>query len=235
MPVTPNLYSFKARGRTIKYSPYTSRQEKDILLACSTGVQDEVDLALKICGLADKDIGYLTPDEKIVALYKLREVSVGDEMPAKFTCPHCGQPSETVISITDIYKEPTKKSRWIKDPGIANPRVEDCFAEGYGDLDYDKYLKLKTSIKDYVSSFNFDPEVRCAQCGKTTSLNISNLKFVLANMSEESITSLYKTYTSLVFNGKFSLADIDSMYPFERMIYIAQIKQLIEERNKARA
>ena len=232
--VTPNLYSFKVRGRTIKYSPYTSRQEKDILLSCSTGVYEEIDLALKICGIQDKDIEFLTPDEKLVTLYKLREVSVGDEMPAKFTCPHCGHPSETVISITDVYKEPVKASKWIKDPGIANPKPEDCFKEGYGDLDYDKYLKLKSNLKDYISTFNFNPEVRCASCGKTTNLNISNIKFVLANMSEESITSLYKTYTGLVFNGRFSLADIDSMYPFERMIYIAQIKQLIEERNKAR-
>lgn len=231
---TPNLYSFKARGRTIKYTPYTSRQEKDMLLACSTGSPDELDLALKICNIADKDIKYLTQDEKIVTLYKLREVSVGDDMPAKFVCPHCGQPSETVISITGVHREPSKKSHWIKDPGLASPKVEECFNEGYGDLDYDVYLKLKTNIKDYISTFNFDPEVRCQSCGKTTNLNISNLKFVLANMSEESTISIYKTYTSLVFNGRFSLADIDSMYPFERMIYIAQIKELIEARNKAR-
>lgn len=228
------LYSFKCRGRSIKYNPYTSKQEKDILLVCSTGVPEEIDLALKICGIGENDIKFLTQDEKIVALYKLREVSVGDEMPAKFVCPHCQQPTETTINITDIYKEPKKQSKWIKDPGLAHPVPEQCFAEGYGDLDYDKYLVLKNNLTDYIGAFNFDPEVRCQCCGKITNLNISDIKFVLANMSEESLTSMYKTYASLVFNGRFSLQDIDSMYPFERMIYIAQIKQLIDERNKAR-
>lgn len=228
------LYSTKFRNHKVEFQPYTSRQEKDILLACSTGVHDEIDQALVICGIQDKIIRFLTLDEKIVLLYKLREVSVGDEMPAKFVCPHCHQPVETYIKIGDVFVEPKKKSPWVRDPGIADAAPEACFKEGYGDLDYDRYLFLKNNIKDYISTFNFNPEVRCSACGNSTNLNISNPKFVLANMSEESITSLYKSYTSLVFNGRFSLQDIDSMYPFERMIYIAQIKQLIEERNKAR-
>lgn len=228
------IYYTKFRGFTVEYRPYTSQQEKDILLSCSTGTAEELDQALSICNIAKSVIKRLTIDEKISLLFKLREVSVGDQLPARYTCPHCNQMVETSIGLSDIHKEPKKRSKWIKDPGVNNPRIEDCFNEGYGDLDYDKYLSLKDNIKDYITTFNFDPEVRCHSCGKTTNLNISDPKFVLSNMSEESITSLYKSYASLVFNGRFSLHDIDSMYPFERLIYIAQIKQLIDERNKAR-
>lgn len=228
------IYTFSPRGRDIKYQPYRTTQEKDILLACSTGAKEEIDMALNICGIDDADIEYMTDDEKKIMLLKLREVSVGDELPAKYVCPHCGQPVETHVSIPTLYHGPVKHTHWIKDPGIADPDPEACFTEGYGDLEYDKYIALKNNINDYISVFVFNPEVTCLSCGKATNLNISDPKFVLSSMSEESITSLYKTYTSLVFNGRFTLRDVDYMYPFERLIYISQIKQLIDERNKAR-
>ena len=227
------IYKFKARNHNITYQPYTSSQEKDILLGCSTGSSEEVDMALSICNIKPKDINFLTFDEKLMLLLKLREVSVGDELPARYTCPHCNGPVETSIAISMLYKEPKKKSKWIKDPGKVNPDIEECFIEGYNDLDYDKYLLLKNNINDYITTFDFNPEVTCPICGKTTRLNISGSKFILSNMSEESITSLYKSYASLTFNGHFTKIDIDSMYPFERMIFIAQVKQLIDERNKA--
>lgn len=226
-------YQFRTRGRTIVFKPYKTSQEKDILLSCASGADEEIELALRICEIPQKDINFLTDDEKKVLLLKLREVSVGEQLGTKFTCPHCGSPVETEITITDLYQAPKKTSKWIKDPGKRDVDPESCFVEGYGDLDYDKYLKLKDSIKDYISTFNFEPECRCPACGKTTNLSIDNAKYILSSMSEESITSLYKTYTSLVYNGKFSKVDIDSMYPFERLIFISQIKQLIEERNKA--
>ena len=37
------LYSTKFRNHKVEFQPYTSRQEKDILLACSTGAHDEID------------------------------------------------------------------------------------------------------------------------------------------------------------------------------------------------
>lgn len=126
------LYSTKFRNHKVEFQPYTSRQEKDILLACSTGAEDEIDQALVICGITGKIIKFLTNDEKIVLLYKLREVSVGDEMPAKFVCPHCHQPVETYIKIGGVFLEPKKKSPWVQDPGIADAAPEACFKEGYG-------------------------------------------------------------------------------------------------------
>jgi hypothetical protein len=50
-------------------------------------------------------------------------------------------------------------------------------------------------------------------------------------MAHESLESYYKTNFSLVQHHKYSLTEIENMIPWEREIYIALLKQYIEEEN----
>jgi hypothetical protein len=50
-------------------------------------------------------------------------------------------------------------------------------------------------------------------------------------MAHESLESYYKTNFSLVQHHKYSLTEIEEMIPWEREIYIALLKQYIEEEN----
>jgi hypothetical protein len=50
-------------------------------------------------------------------------------------------------------------------------------------------------------------------------------------MAHESLESYYKTNFSLVQHHKYSLTEIENMLPWEREIYIALLKQYIEEEN----
>ena len=50
-------------------------------------------------------------------------------------------------------------------------------------------------------------------------------------MAHESLESYYKTNFSLVQHHGWSLTEINEMIPWEREIYIALIKQYIEEEN----
>jgi hypothetical protein len=50
-------------------------------------------------------------------------------------------------------------------------------------------------------------------------------------MAHESLESYYKTNFSLIQHHKYSLTEIESMIPWEREVYIALLKQYIEEEN----
>jgi hypothetical protein len=50
-------------------------------------------------------------------------------------------------------------------------------------------------------------------------------------MAHESLESYYKTNFSLVQHHKYSLTEIENMIPWEREVYIALLKQYIEEEN----
>ena len=55
--------------------------------------------------------------------------------------------------------------------------------------------------------------------------------FFRLGMAHESLESYYKTNFSLVQHHKYSLTEIENMIPWEREIYIALLKQYIEEEN----
>jgi hypothetical protein len=48
-------------------------------------------------------------------------------------------------------------------------------------------------------------------------------------MAHESLESYYKTNFALVQHHKYSLYDIENMFPWEREIYITLLKNWIEE------
>jgi hypothetical protein len=50
-------------------------------------------------------------------------------------------------------------------------------------------------------------------------------------MAHENLESYYKTNFSLIQHHKYSLTEIENMLPWEREVYIALLKQYIEEEN----
>lgn len=50
-------------------------------------------------------------------------------------------------------------------------------------------------------------------------------------MAHETLESYYKTNFALIQHHKYSLTEIENMIPWEREVYIALLKQLIEEEN----
>jgi hypothetical protein len=50
-------------------------------------------------------------------------------------------------------------------------------------------------------------------------------------MAHENLESYYKTNFALIQHHKYSLTEIENMIPWEREVYIALLKQYIEEEN----
>jgi hypothetical protein len=56
--------------------------------------------------------------------------------------------------------------------------------------------------------------------------------FIIDNMSEETLSSIYKLYNDFVYGSKYTKQDIDTMYPFERQILISLLNKTNEENKK---
>jgi len=50
-------------------------------------------------------------------------------------------------------------------------------------------------------------------------------------MSEDSLTSIYQTYNEMIFHSHYTKQDIDSLYPFERIILFSLLNKTKEDLN----
>jgi len=224
-------------GRHFKLHPYTTSQEKDLLLLGTIG-EENLDVALRICKVHQTTIDDLSFFEKLAYLYKLREVSVGSEMSVKFTCKHCKVGSENSIDIEHIIKNPENTSELIKDQytKITDSNLHTYLGkseEFVQNLEINEFTKLRKMTERNCVDFNFKCPVRCQQCRKTNHINIESAKFCIDVMSEDSLVSLYQSYNDLIFFGTYSKLDVDSMYPFERTILTQMLNKTREDLNNA--
>ena len=225
------LYEYS--GKSFKLVPFTTEQEKDILLLTSL-TDPNIDTALTICNAPEELIKELTVDEKTAMLLKYREISVGNEIQLSFTCKMCGSGNENSLDCSEI----------VGSSNITNPKIKDAFKEFKSDelqdfvnvdideLDIDEYELLIDTVKDQVTKFNFIKPLTCQKCGKDNHVRINELSFLIENLSDDSLMSMYQTYNDLSFFGTYSKLDIDSMYPFERTILVSLLNKTREEMNK---
>ena len=59
------------------------------------------------------------------------------------------------------------------------------------------------------------------------------IKSVIESLSESSIQSIYNFYENMIFTGKWSKSDIDSLYPFERVIFRALYEESVKKYNES--
>lgn len=230
---------FKDFGYTIKIEPYTVAQEKELLFLDTYYPEyndDILDAALDILKLDSKLYSKLSHDEKVILLYKYREVSVDEKFAIHCVCPSCKMPIETEISITNIVNKAELKSEFVIDLKRLPENEEDFqknFLTKYEDLDIDTYENIYENISKYQTTNNFIRKFRCMSCGHETYINLNSNKMVISSLSESSIESIYNFYENLIFTGKWSKQDIDSLLPFERVIFSSLYNESVKKHNEA--
>ena len=226
--------TYKYSGKVFRISPFNTLQEKDLLLLGTIG-DSNLDDALEICNIEEETIKSLTEDEKVAMLYKLREISVGDDLNLKFTCKHCNSGNENTLNIGEIVQSSNLSSKHIIDQfkDLTDDNFQDFVDVIIDDLDIDEYESLLKEAKEGVTKFNFKKPIVCQKCGKENFVRINDPKFVIDNMSEDSVMSIYQIYNDLTFFGKYTKQDIDSLYPFERTILISLSNKTREDLNKS--
>ena len=230
---------FKDFGYTIKIEPYTVAQEKELLFLDTYYPEyddDILDAALDILKVDSKLYSKLSHDEKVILLYKYREVSVDEKFAIKCVCPSCKMPIETEINITNIVKKAELKSDFVRDLKRLPENEEDFqnnFLINYEDLDIDTYENIYENISKYQTTNNFIRKFKCLSCSHESYINLNSNKMVISSLSESSIESIYNFYENLIFTGKWSKKDIDSLLPFERVIFSSLYNESVKKHNEA--
>lgn len=224
-------YSYS--NKIFELTPFKTIQEKDLLLLTLL-TEPTIDNALRICNVNEDIINSITEDEKYAMLYKLRELSVGDEINLKFKCNYCNGGNENTLSISNIVTNSKIENSKIIDnyKELTEDNFQDFVNINIDELDIDEYENLFEETKNSITMFNFTKPIICQQCGKQNLIKINRPEFAIDNMSEDSLISLYQTYNDLIFFGKYTKQDIDSLYPFERTILIGLLNKTREDLNK---
>jgi len=243
-----SIYGFKE----IEVSQYTTKQEKAILVMLMQDVEhvnfDILDEALLIIGYDKETIANFTRYEKRIILLKCRELSLGDDISFNFTCNKCHAVNNTLAKVDDFFTNKINVDH--------KPKKYPNFSivEQYNDLtdksiDIEDYLrihdgsKVSTDIIDNMDAIEFEDiydEIETktikfksniigyCQCGNHVPINLSD-NFIVENMSEDTIQSIYKTYSDLIYFGKYSKQDIDTLIPFERTIFVGMLNNTRKE------
>lgn len=219
--------------RKFEVTPYTTAQEKELLLL-GTISEPNLDNALEICGVTKDVLSILSTDEKVAMLYKHREISVSDEVHLKFKCKHCESANENNLSIGGTIIPGNVTNELLKEcyKVLTEDNFQDFVKVDIDDLDINEYEKLFEEAQRTITKFDFRKPILCQKCGGTNHVRIDNPEFVVDNMSEDSLMSIYQTYNDLSFHGKYTKQDIDTLYPFERTILISLLNKTREDMNK---
>lgn len=56
--------------------------------------------------------------------------------------------------------------------------------------------------------------------------------FFIIGLSHDNIENYYRTNSLIVYNNRFTLTELEDMFPFEREIYVSLLVNHIEEENE---
>ena len=224
------------RGDPIVVRQYNTHQEKELLLLQDFS-EDKVDnlrQALEVLGVPSERVKELSQAEQIATLYKFREISLGDEIEVKFRCPHCQRAATADVSISGIVKMPDYEIQGIKDLGRV-PTSEEDFIENFltvdpSEMSISEFEHLYRVAQDFQTLYDFLPRVTCPLCHGVVPVDISTPEFALRAMSEDTLKSLYNTYELLIYHGRWSKGDVDTLLPFERKIFVSLLIKSLEKR-----
>lgn len=226
---------FKLGDKEFLLKPYTTSQEKEILLLSSFSV-DDFDRIFEILDYKyDGDLSELSDDEKKVLLYKFRDISVGDEVDIKFVCEHCKASNENKLEATNFVVSNIKNDDFILKKNI--PVTDENLHEfvpnvNVDELDLQEFEDLKQNVKDNQISFNFIKTTKCLKCRAPKTFDMSDKKYIIEILSEDTLMTLYKTYNYMIYFGHYTKTDIDNMMPFERTILTGLLSKTKEDLTK---
>ena len=220
--------TFNLGGKKLELTPYTTSQEKDILLLDSF---NETNLD-KVLDILNFETNYeLSEEEKKIILYKYREISLGDELNVSFVCDECGQSNERTLEASNFFEDSIRNDDYIKklNKKVTDDNLHEFVDIDVDDLDIDEFEELKQKVTENQIKVNFIKSTTCLRCKEEKKFDLSNNKYIIEIMSDESLMTLYKSYNFLIFFGNYSKLDIDSMLPFERTIFMGLLTKTKED------
>lgn len=179
---------------------------------------------------ANINIYNLSEDEKLFLIYKLRGISVSNEISLNTRCS-CDFKFKCKININNILNKGDINHPELKN--IYSEDIREYFKCSVDDLEIEKYDELEDYILENKTTFNFLMSYECPSCKNIIKVNLKNPEIYKNCFSENNIVEFYKGVTRLSFTGKFTINGIlNDLYPFERDIFMNLINAEVEEYNK---
>lgn len=221
---------YKVADFKFDLKPFNTNQEKDLLLYVALNDEYDLDIVLNILGFEVKE--ETSSFIKKLLLLKLRAISVSDIINIHFTCEKCKRRSEGTLDISSIFEisSKIKETEILKE--VYSDNIDDYFKIEVDELELEEYDEYINYIQGNKADTSMKIGCKCLLCSEDNQVSISDTNFIVKNMSETKLESLFKLISNLVYSGHYTKLDVDSMVPFEREIYVGLLNQKIEELNK---
>lgn len=228
--------NFKLGNKTLLVKPYTTELELDVLETLKFNDFEEEDLEPLVDYFLEKTVKKvpnLSKLEKILTIWFIRMITIGDEISIVFKCKNCGKTQNKVINLSDFINIPTLYSEDVK-PKILS---ENEFALLNKDDELDEDMDIETyqniNLFDYYFIYKEKIMFNCGYCNFESFTNLITYKSCLSFLSEESFESLTSWLHILVYSDNLTRSDILNMTPIERMIEISYFKEQTKENENA--
>ncbi len=198
---------------------FTTFQEKNALF-----IDDHISILDVVKELTD--IIPINELEAEIFLLKLREISVSDIIEVVVICPECDAPNPAEIKIPDIINiQPTYFKEEIIPCGIFNNINEILSDDVAESLSLKDYNKLEALILDQNDNIFKDSITKCRKCQAEISV-IFDPRDIFTKSTAGGIYQEYIDISTYTNNGKL---DIDSLYPYEREMFISLISEKLKK------
>ncbi len=205
------------RNRLEKIQRFNCSQEKSILLSDDDISNEEIYEIISSENSPKTD----NEMEALAFIIKASMESVSDIYTHTYECTNCKIINEEVFELesfinTDFESEiPIGLFTSLED--IIN-KSEDLVVK-----DYNKYKKLIYENNEKILDLN--RTCICRSCKEKNTVIINPLKF----LSRNNLAGMYEEFFTLMYYLNQDIKSIESMYPFERELYLGLAKKKIEE------
>ena len=223
--------------KVIEVQPYDTETELNVLEYLAVDDMDESDrdddyyetLVLDFLErLTSYDVRSLSKIERILLVWKIREITIGDEVDVVYKCPGCGRVQQDSISAKDLCQY-AESDKFISSEDFQSLSLNPA---DYADMDYDEFLNYQNNLSDYYNIYNNKIPLECKNCKHTGINNLLTYKNCMKFLSEDSFISLTEWLNVLVYYGHHIRSDVLKMTPMQRMLEIKYFKKIKDSENK---
>lgn len=205
---------FKKRLNSL--TPYTSKEEKALLLLDDdASIFEMLDLI--------SDVKPKNEYEALALFFKYCAISVSDLIEATQECPNCKFANPIQVEIDEFFNLEKKYDFPVgifttPDDIINTKRADKIILNDYNKLTADLIEQSKNVFKISVKR-------KCIKCSSQFDI-IINPKTLI---SKSSASSIFREYIDISYFTANSILDIDTMFPYEREIYLNILKEKLKE------
>ena len=216
------MYDINIDGVYFKYRPWTSIQEKHLLLS----EKEDFEGIFEFIGEPNIIIGNesLNNDNKRILLLEMRAKSLGTLFASTYKCKHCQGVNEVELNIEYI---PSKKE-FLGYEVFSDNFEEHITKYDFENLEYEELCKLENVFNETLSHHGYTAVSECLHCTKETIIDFVESS-VIPKMASTDLVQYYEYIMTLTQDCNLTIADINDMDPFERDMIISLTKKYKRE------